>query len=1138
MINTQNYYEEIQEITQSSNSLSSKSIQLKQLLERLSKEITKNESMQFSTLFSRLVFIAQKYDLSKQTEWQLQNFRVKVTELRRSNALINQKTFDQSVRAILELCDKELLTSTTSNDEMSNKKKTEIDVVTEQEYYVSYIAQSEPLKSEEYDTLRVQLLTIDSEKSLMVCAVESTPGKQVTVRYNVTPENIAFNESISRFSIGAQLNLIDCSTDELGYLIPKKFVFEPDYLIDASAISNCFYNFSVSHLNYFMNKFERVENRNYILLGNLANFFLDELIFVDNPDELTFDDVFFRSFKESPFEFASCEDIRLDKDFRSFMTKAATQFQNIKRVIRDDFPLQEINPRKSTLEPAFISEKYGFQGRLDLLQVGLNKEVNSKFKLIELKSGRLPYPNSDAGKVSLNHEVQVAIYRLMIKSVYDLEARDIDAAILYSAGIIPGQNLRFAAVYQALEKQILNVRNLIVSTEYSITQGTVAEVEAQFNSLSNLKYSSMRIPEFYVQKIKKIDDTLAQSTELERIYFYRFVQFITKELYLQKIGDIAHESPTGFAALWNSEFQERADALDLLYDLEIDAIVDTKRGMDITFKRTTQNNDLVNFREGDICIVYPRENEHDNVLNNQILKGVISSISGSEVVVYFRFKQRNKQHFDNHQHWAIEHDTLDSSYNGLYKSLFAFLSASREKRSLLLGITPPTSKEYQFNPSALHANDVIEKALASDNYFLIVGPPGTGKTSIFARQLIERYYADETKNILVLAYTNRAVNELCEAVNAAFGCTEGACDKFIRVGTELTCEEPYKHRLLQNIAEQALSREDLVKEIANTRIFISTLSSINGKQELFNLKKFDVAIIDEASQILEPQIVGVLTNVEKFILIGDHNQLATIVLQNENSSKVKEQSLIDIGMKDCRDSFFERLLHTCILNQWTHAYSQLIYQGRMHIDIAAFPSKYFYEENLLPAMDWQSQPLNLMDLQNNELDSWVAKNRLMFLSTEKIAEEATSNKINHSEAATIVKLVQSIKRVYEQSNKTFCASKVGIIAPYRNQIALIKQKLEEANIPGHDQISVDTVERYQGSQRDIILISFCVNKYYQLDYLCNLNRDGTVDRKLNVALTRARKQLFIVGNSHILNRHPIYATLLDFLKEKTLVLNE
>ena len=1123
MINTNNYYEEIRAIRDAKKELAYKSIELRQLLERLCKEATQDEAMQFSTLFSRIVFIAQKYNLSKKTEWELQNFRVRVKELRKNNTPITPKIYNQSEQAIIELCNHisgETLTNTTELLEKEIEGYSDVECTVE---------------STIEDTLRVQILSIDKDNFTMQCAVEKNPGKQVSVRYNVNPDNDTFTPSISLFKENAQLNLIDNTTDEDGYIIPKKIVLEPDYLIDASAIAMCFNNFSISHLNYFMNKFELMENRSYLLLGNLANYFLDELIFADNPDELEFNNVFLQSFKQSPFEYATCEDIMSDEDFRAFMDKAKTQFHNIKRVITHDFPQQNINPRKSTLEPSFFSEKYGFQGRLDLLQAGFG---DSPYKIVELKSGRLPWPTHHTGKITLSHEVQTAVYRLMIESVYNQTSRSIDAAILYSAGIHPGQNLRFAAIYQNLEKEILNLRNLIVYNEFAISQGGVEDVQAQFRSLRTMISTSEKTPDFFIQKIRVIENTLIQCTPVERLYFYRFVQFISKELYLQKIGDIANESPVGVAALWNSEFWERAEALDLLYDLTIDSIDDSGNDMKIIFNRTTHQNDLVNFREGDICIVYPRNSEKDNVLNNQILKGVISSINAGEVEVRFRYKQRNKKHFASNTYWAIEHDTMDSSYNSMYKSLFLFLNASREKRNLLLGVTPPTAQKIHFEESTPYTNKVIDKAMAADNYFLIVGPPGTGKTSVFARRLIENYHANKSKNILVLAYTNRAVNELCEAVNNAFGCKDGACDKYIRVGTELSCDDAYRHRLLQNIAENSDSRADLLRELAETRIFISTLSSINGKQELFNLKNFDVAIIDEASQILEPQLMGVLSKVEKFILIGDHNQLATIVLQNEYSSAVNEQELIDIGLQDCRISFFERLLQTCKKNKWEQAYSQLKDQGRMHIDISAFPSKFFYQENLFPIMDWQKEPLKLTDNKNGEMDTWIAKNRVLFLSTENLIENDASNKTNYNEANTVATLVQSILRVYEQSNASVTASQIGIIAPYRNQIALIKQKLAEANIPEHEQINVDTVERYQGSQRDIILLSFCVNKAYQLDFLCNLNHDGTVDRKLNVALTRARKQLFMVGNAHILRRHPIYATLLDFVKNKTVVLKE
>lgn len=1147
MINTDNYCEEIGIISHADADLAYKATQLKQLLERLCKEAIKSEAMQFSTLFSRLVFLSQKYNLPKKTEWELQNFRVKVKKQASKNIPVDLKTYKQSEQAILDLsqllsvdnivdnrCDN---TVDISDENKDSSAETTIETpLQEDSTHYSYIKPT--IEATIEDWLRVQILFIDKENYLLQCAVENSPGKQVTVRYNVSPDNAIFTSSVELFKESAQLNLVDYTIDTDGYLVPKIIVLEPDYLIDASAIAMCFNNYSVSHLHYFMNKFQLMENRDYLLLGNLANFFLDELIFADNPEELEFDKVFLQSFKQSPFEYATCEDIMTDDGFRAFMDKARNQFHNIKRVIAFDFPQQNINPRKSTLEPSFFSQKYGFQGRLDLLQTG---NGDTPYKIVELKSGRLPFPYNDAGKVALGHEVQTAVYRMMIESVYSKTSRDIDVAILYSAGDNPGQNLRFAAIYQQLEKEIINLRNLIVHNEYAISQGSITDVQAQFRSLRTMIDTSARVPDFFVQKIKKVEDTLIQCSPLERMYFYRFVQFISKELYLQKIGDIAHESPVGVAALWNSEFWERAEALDLLFDLTITSIDDSDNDMKIVFSRTTHQNELVNFREGDICIVYPRNSETDSVLNNQILKGVVSRINADEVEVRFRYKQRNKKHFANNTYWAIEHDTMDSSYNSMYKSLFSFLSASRDKRSLLLGITAPTAATVDLPASTPYTDQVISKAMAADNYFLIVGPPGTGKTSIFARRLIENYHADASKNTLVLAYTNRAVNELCEAVNAAFGCEDGECDTYIRVGSELSCGEPFRHRLLQNISEKSPNRAALLDEIKGTRIFISTLSSINGRQELFNLKKFDVAIIDEASQILEPQLIGVLSMVEKFILIGDHNQLSTIVLQNKYSSAVKEQPLLDMGLQDCRISFFERLLQSCKKNQWTHAYSQLIHQGRMHAEIASFPSQFFYDNNLFPILDWQSHSLELVVTNGgDERDSWIANNRMLFLSTHNLVQNHTdnnaSNKINYNEADTIVTLAQSILKVYAQSNEPLRAAQIGIIAPYRNQIALIKQKLALANIPEHDQISVDTVERYQGSQRDIILLSFCVNKAYQLDFLCNLNIDGTVDRKLNVALTRARKQLFMVGNAHILCRHPIYATLLDFVKEKTVVL--
>lgn len=1114
MFDASPYLTEIEEISNSELSAGEKIVQLNRLLDRLSKSIVRDETLQFANQFSRLVFIAQKYNLSKQHEWQLQHFRVKAREIRRHKGEKTSATeYRRMERAIVDLCH----------------------IVEGQTVTWTESIQEEKSKTPTAETIRVQITAIDREKQELHCISEHAPIELI-VKYGVNDEQKVYLTSIERFWVGAQLNLVDCTTDNEGRLIPRHFVLEPDYLIDASALAECFQDYCKSPLHYFRNKFEEKENRSYLLLGNLANFFLDKLIFAEHPEEVSFKDVFLQSFKQSPFEYTSCNDIRSDEDFRNFMASAQQQFENIRRVISKDFPVRKIDRKRCILEPSFFSEKFGFQGRLDMFQAD---DKQQKFNIVELKSGKLPFPQSEKGKIALNHETQTAIYRMMVESVFRADSRAIDAAILYSAGNIPGENLRFAAVYQQLEKEIVNMRNLIVADEYRLTYGDNFVVENKFEELFQSVEGIDRFPNFYIQKIENLSSVLQQASNVERSYFYRFVRFIAREMYLQKIGDTEYESPTGVAALWNSDFAERAESLDVLYDLTIDEKTMNENDMSIRFCRNHPENDIVNFREGDICIVYPRNSESDNVLNKQILKGTIEHITPDEVDIRFRYKQNNPTYFNENRYWAVEHDTLDNSYNGMYRNLFSFLSASHRKRDLLLGLQEPRTKPIKQTEEKPYPENIISKALAAEDYFLIVGPPGTGKTSIFARRLIEEYYAQPDTNILVLAYTNRAVDELCEAIHAAFDGKSSDDVPFIRIGSELSCAEPYRDKLLQRISEKAVNREQLRDQIEQTRIFVATIASLNGKMELFSLKNFQIAIVDEASQILEPQLVGILPKVNKFILIGDHNQLSTIVLQKPLVSTIHEPELNQIGFLDCRDSLFERLLRVCYANSWEHACTQLTQQGRMHNDIANFPANFYYSQGLCPACEWQQETwtLNCTD-HGNLFDRCVASQRVAMFSTEKLFRTTPSNKINETEADIVVKLVQSICRIYEANGKSFSSEMLGIIAPYRNQIALIKHKLAMADIIDYDKIMVDTVERFQGSQREVILLSFCVNQPYQLDLMCNLNHDGKIDRKLNVAITRARQQFFMTGNARLLRRHPVYATLLDFYDSQTFVLNE
>lgn len=1115
-----NFVIEFHQIEASSLSVKDRYIQLKRLLEISSKEITANESLQFPSLFSRLVFISQKYNLPKSLEWQLQHIRVTAAFLQQDNKhVISEKQYQQAKDTVLKFWS--ILSG--------NENTQDADTIESSEHTDSTL----PL-----NRIRVQVVAIDSESELLICKTDTLFNEDLNVRYNVTLVNEYFNETIEHLWIGAQLNLIDVKIDNNGYYIPKIIVLEPDYLIDASAIAECFQSYGSSYLHYFRRKFEQSVNSHYILLGNLANFFLDELIYADDPQKLTFEETFLKSFRQMPFEYASCKDIQSVSDFKDFMTRAKSQFNNIKRVVQEDMPVNGFNPQECTLEPSFFCEKYGFQGRLDLLQ--LPKDESELYRIIELKSGKPPYPREDASKIALNHEVQTVIYRLMVQSVFGKDARDIYATILYSSPENKGENVRLAAAYRKLEKEILNVRNLIIATEHDLYTGTSETVSEVFRKLFDINNYG-KVPDFFVQKLSALQDIIDKASDLEREYFYRYISFVSRELYLQKMGDEGYDSSMSTSALWNTTFNERKDALDLISHLEIEEIDDNGRDMKILFRRN-ENADCVNFREGEICILYPRQSETDSILTNQILKGNIVEVTTSHVLLRFRYKQKNKRIFQQYKYWVVEHDKLDHTYNAMFRSLSAFLSAPKDKRNLLLGLNQPVSsyleENYDSSDKEYKQDSVIRKALAADDYFLIVGPPGTGKTSIFARRLIEEFYSNPDTQILLIAYTNRAVDELCAAICEAFKNKENECDKYIRIGTELSCGEQYRHRLLQNISHDVKSRAELLEIINSQRIVVGTLASIVGKPELFDIKKFDVAIIDEASQILEPQIIGLLPKFDKFIMIGDHKQLSTITLQDENKSKVDKPTLNEIELNDCRESLFERLYRICQKNNWTTAYDTLTFHGRMHQDIAAFVNKYFYDNLLQIATERQAKSLSFSIYDETSFDQkMIAEKRIAFIPSRKV-NNSLSDKINEYEAEIAVQLVAAVYQLYRQNDLEFDPQKtIGIITPYRNQIALIKQRLKELVIPELEQVMVDTVERYQGSQRDIIIVSCCFNRPYQLRFFSNMNREGTVDRKLNVALTRAKEQLFIIGNDYIMCQNPVYKELIDFIsynEEKSL----
>jgi hypothetical protein len=609
-------------------------------------------------------------------------------------------------------------------------------------------------------------------------------------------------------------------------------------------------------------------------------------------------------------------------------------------------------------------------------------------------------------------------------------------------------------------------------------------------------------------------------TPLERTYFYTLYNFITKELYTSKSGDVNCESRTGASALWLSTLDEKRDAGEILYDLTIveNHASQAHKAFIILSIPQYEETFLPNFRNGDVVVLYERNNGMDNVTNKMVFKGNIESITDNELRIRLRAAQQNPLVFPENSRYAVEHDTMDTTFRSMYLGLSSFMDANPERRELLLGQRPPRF-DMAYEDRITRTTDDFErvalKAEAACDYFLLVGPPGTGKTSRALRRMVEHFYACPSTQVLLLAYTNRAVDEICRSLSAILPQVD-----YIRVGSELSCDARFRKHLLENVLAECNNRREVNIRMADCRIYVGTVASIASKPELFKLKHFDVAIVDEATQILEPQLLGILcarfkdgrNGIGKFILIGDHKQLPAVVLQSNEQSEVHDEGLRRIGLYNLKDSLFERLYRFHLQEEHCRAVDMLCRQGRMHPGVASFPNREFYAGKL--------EALGLP----HQLENVDAPVR--FIPSERDTE-SVSGKTNRNEARIVAQLAADVYHLYKETfevNRT-----LGVITPYRSQIALIRKEIQALGISALNEISVDTVERYQGSERDVIIYSFCVNYLYQLKFLPNLTEENGVwiDRKLNVALTRARRQLYITGVPDILSHNLIYRRLIQ-----------
>ncbi|MGL5772865.1 MAG: AAA domain-containing protein, partial [Bacteroidales bacterium] len=699
--------------------------------------------------------------------------------------------------------------------------------------------------------------------------------------------------------------------------------------------------------------------------------------------------------------------------------------------------------------------------------------------------------------------------------------------------------------YWRLVRESIQLRNKIVIYELNVTLNNSIEYTNQYlNSINpenlNRQQLSGRFWEIYLRPpIVEFSEKLAEMTIEERAYIDRLYTFISKELYLSKVGGSAsHDSNRGNSMLWESLWEEKIESGEILYDLVLENSYIDNNIHYLELNIPDYDGELLpNFRTGDVVILYPRMKPEDNVTNNQIQKASIIQIQGAKLVLRLRNIQKHAELFSSKLKYAMEHDFMDVGYTSMYKGLAAFISARSDRKQLILQ-GAPYRKELvsESNKQEPDLDRIVRKVQQANDYFLLVGPPGTGKTSQALRRMVEHYYTHTDENILLLSFTNRAVDEICQMLST-FDNLE-----YVRISSESACEPEYQDHLLENFLDGCNNRKQVKDKLEKCRIYVGTVSSLSSKNALFGIKHFGIAMIDEATQLLEPQLLTLLcakdktgrNAIDKFVLIGDHKQLPAVLLQSEKDSEIKDTNLRTLGFSNFKESLFERLYRKAIAEEDEIHLDMLVRTGRMHPEVADFPNRFFYEGKLQPIpLPHQSEELCFTYRSEDKLTEALAESRVAFFHADP-DPEATSVKTNRNEARIIAKMVKQLQVLHREADIPFdIHEQIGIITPYRSQIALIRQQLAEAGIEDTERMMIDTVERFQGSQRDIIIYSFCINRYYQFDFLCNtIEENGyLIDRKLNVAMTRARKQLFLVGNSKILRRNELYCELIKTFKE-------
>lgn len=564
----------------------------------------------------------------------------------------------------------------------------------------------------------------------------------------------------------------------------------------------------------------------------------------------------------------------------------------------------------------------------------------------------------------------------------------------------------------------------------------------------------------------------------------------------------------------------------------------------VELERTTHQEFSHQFRFGSSAVLF---SNHDAKIDR--IEGVITHLSGNKMKINFRI--------DEMPDWARDGklgiDLLfdNNSYDEMQSALKQATNlADHDTENKLIkiltkGDKPSFQNEEKFIlPNNLNASQqlAVNKIISADHLAIVHGPPGTGKTTTLV-QAIKSLVKHNNQKILVVAPSNTAVDLLTEKLSK-----EGL--NVIRVGNPARVSEhlmasTLDHKMADHVEmknikalkkqaneyknmahkykrsfgkaerdqRKALFNEahKIGKEVeqieqyimdnlfTNAQIITATLVGANH-YTVKNLT-YNTIIIDEAGQALEPACWIPILKAQKVILAGDHFQLSPTIKSNEAARNGLSKTLLEKSV----------LLHpeaVVLLNE----------QYRMNEKIMKYSSKVFYENQLNAH---QSVAHHLL---------FPEDEALTFIDTagcsfdEKLDGTSTTNP---EEASFLIKHLVNLVETLEEKKLNGSFPTFAVISPYKQQVQILKGLVKENEVLASytDQISVNTIDSFQGQERDVVYIS-----------LTRSNAEGSIGflsdiRRMNVAMTRARKKLVVIGDSSTLSKSSFYANFIQYAED-------